>query len=153
MERRPIANEVMFGEVCALLAEGKRVKLLAKGSSMRPLIRGDEDKLVLAPVNALRKGDVVLARINSSGYVVHRIVAIDGDMITLMGDGNLYLTEKCSRTDISGIAVAVIRNGRERSLTSFRAMLYVRLWRWMLPCRRIIRRILTYLPESSAGQM
>lgn len=143
----------MFGEVCALLAEGKRVKLLAKGSSMRPLIRGDEDKLVLAPVNALRKGDVVLARINSSGYVVHRIVAIDGDMITLMGDGNLYLTEKCSRTDISGIAVAVIRNGRERSLTSFRAMLYVRLWRWMLPCRRIIRRILTYLPESSAGQM
>lgn len=143
----------MFGEVCALLAEGKRVKLLAKGGSMRPLIRGDEDKLVLAPVNALRKGDVVLARINSSGYVVHRIVAIDGDMITLMGDGNLYLTEKCSRTDISGIAVAVIRNGRERSLTSFRAMLYVRLWRWMLPCRRIIRRILTYLPESSAGQM
>lgn len=128
MERRSIANEVMLGEVCALLAEGKRVKLRAKGGSMRPLIRGDEDTLVLAPVTALRKGDVVLARIGG-GYVVHRIVGIDGDRITLMGDGNLYRTEECSRTDIYGKAVTVIRNGKERSLTSFRAMLHARLWR------------------------
>lgn len=139
MERRSIANEVMLGEVCALLAEGKRVKLRAKGGSMRPLIRGEEDTMVLAPVTALQKGDVVLARIGG-GYVVHRIVAIRGDRIILMGDSNLYRTEECSRTDISGKAVAVIRNGKKKSLASFRAMLYVRLWRWMLTFRRIIRR-------------
>lgn len=129
MERLSIANEVMLGEVCALLAEGKRVRIRAKGGSMRPLIRGDEDTLVLAPVTALRKGDVVLARIGGCGYVVHRIVGIDGDRVTLMGDGNLYRTEDCSRTDIYGKAVAVIRNGKERSLTSFRAMLHARIWR------------------------
>lgn len=119
----------MLGEVCALLAEGKRVRFRAKGGSMRPLIRGDEDLLVLAPFTALQKGDVVLARTGGGGYVVHRITGISGDRITLMGDNNLRYTEECSRTDIYGKAVAVIRNGRERSLTSFRSMLYARLWR------------------------
>lgn len=130
MERHPIANDVLLAEVCAALAAGKQVRLRVKGHSMRPLIRGDADTLVLVPPGVLRKGDVVLARIGGDRYVVHRIVGIDGDSITLKGDGNLYRTEECRRKDISGKAVAVIRNGKQRSLTSFGAMLHAHLWRW-----------------------
>lgn len=130
MEKHPIANDVLLAEVCAALAAGKQVRLRVKGHSMRPLIRGDADTLVLVPPGVLRKGDVVLARIGGDRYVVHRIVGIDGDSITMKGDGNLYRTEECRRKDISGKAMAVIRNGKQRSLTSFGAMLHARLWRW-----------------------
>lgn len=130
MEKHPIANDVLLAEVCVALAAGKQVRLRVKGHSMRPLIRGDADTLVLVPPGVLSKGDVVLARIGGDRYVVHRIVGIDGDSITLKGDGNLYRTEDCSHKDISGKAVAVIRNGKQRSLTSFGSMLHARLWRW-----------------------
>ena len=137
MERHPIANDVLLAEVCAALAAGKQVRLRAKGHSMRPLIRGDSDTLVLVPVTGLREGDVVLARVSDGSYVLHRIVGIHDGTITLMGDANLYRTEECRRTDICGKAVAVIRDGKHRSLTSFRARLHIRLWRWL---RMIIHR-------------
>ena len=137
MERHPIANDVLLAEVCAALAAGKQVRLRAKGHSMRPLIRGDSDTLVLMPPGVLRKGDVVLARIADRDYVLHRIVGMRGDRITLMGDANLYRTEECRRTDICGKAVAVIRDGKQRRLTSFGTKLSIRLWRWL---RMIIHR-------------
>ena len=137
MERHPIANDVLLAEVCAALAAGKQVRLRAKGHSMRPLIRGDSDTLVLMPPGVLRKGDVVLARVSDGSYVVHRIVGMRGDRITRMGDANLYRTEECRRNDICGKAVGVIRDGKQRSLTSFGAKLHIRLWRWL---RMIIHR-------------
>lgn len=137
MERHPIANDVLLAEVCAALAAGKQVRLRAKGHSMRPLIGGDSDTLVLVPVKGLREGDVVLARVSDGSYVVHRIVGMRGDRITLMGDANLYRTEECRRKDICGKAVGVIRDGKQRSLTSFGTKLRIRLWRWL---RMIIHR-------------
>lgn len=137
MERHPIANDVLLAEVCAALAAGKQVRLRAKGGSMRPLIRGDSDTLVLVPVTGLREGDVVLARVSDGSYVVHRIVDMRGDRITLMGDANLYRTEECRRKDICGKAVGVIRDGKQRRLTLFGTKLRIRLWRWL---RMIIHR-------------
>ncbi|MDE6692515.1 MAG: S24/S26 family peptidase [Muribaculaceae bacterium] len=137
MKRHQIANDALLAEVCAALAAGKQVRLRAKGHSMRPLIRGDSDTLVLVPVTGLREGDVVLARVSDGSYVVHRIVGMRGDSITLMGDANLYRIEECRRKDICGKAVGVIRDGKQRSLTSFGAKLSIRLWRWL---RMIIHR-------------
>ncbi|MDE6654749.1 MAG: S24/S26 family peptidase, partial [Muribaculaceae bacterium] len=89
------------------------------------------------PGPALREGDVVLARVSDGSYVVHRIVGMRGDRITLMGDANLYRTEECRRKDICGKAVGVIRDGKQRRLTLFGTKLRIRLWRWL---RMIIHR-------------
>ena len=47
-------------------------------------------------------------------YVLHRIKAIDGDNITLKGDGNLDGTEHCTRADVCGTVVAILRRGEKR---------------------------------------
>ena len=138
---RTIDNDTLLGETCILLSEGKGVKLRAKGNSMRPFIRGSEDSLLLVPARELRKGDIVLARIDGKRYVVHRIIGMTGDRITLMGDGNLYGTEECSRSDIYGTVERIIREGKEHNIMSRYALLSAKAWRLILPLRRIKAKI------------
>ena len=138
---RPIENDILLGEICILLSEGKRVKLRAKGNSMMPFIRGDEDTLILAPISALSKGDVVLARIKGKRYVIHRIIGLNDEKIILMGDGNLYETEECSRSDIYGKVEYIIRNHKEYDLSSSSSRFTAIVWRTLVPMRRIRAKI------------
>ncbi|MDE6267473.1 MAG: S24/S26 family peptidase [Muribaculaceae bacterium] len=140
--RKKIANEILLREAEALLREGKRVKLRARGESMRPFIRGGEDTLVVsAPTGELRKDDIVLARDAGGEYVAHRIVEINGCRVTLMGDGNLYGREECRREDVLGVVSSIIREDRESSMTTWRIRMLARGWRMMLPIRRIRHKI------------
>lgn len=134
---RTIDNDTLLGEICSLLSQGKSVKLRAKGNSMQPFIHGNEDILILTPSDFFSMGDVVLAKIEEKRYVVHRIIKIKGDRITLMGDGNLYETEVCTQTDIFGSVKSVIRNGKERNLNSLENRLSAMAWRCLLPLRRL----------------
>lgn len=136
-ELRTIDNDTLLGEICILLSQGKRVKLRAKGNSMRPFIHGNEDLLLLVPSDNLRKGDVVLARIDGKRYVVHRIIGMRGERITLMGDGNIYETEECSRSNIYGIVESVIRKGKVHNIGSQYAIFSAKAWRFLLPLRRL----------------
>ena len=134
---RAIDNETLISEVCLHLSQGKSVRLRAKGNSMRPFIHGGKDILLLVSSGCLSKGDVVLARIDGKRYVVHRIVAIRGDILTLMGDGNLYEKEQCCITDIYGTVESVIRDGKELDLRSRKARVRATAWRCLLPLRRL----------------
>lgn len=138
-DTRTIANEALLLQVCRLLAQGRLVKLHAKGISMQPFIDGERDTLVLAPPPArLRRGDVVLALTDGDGYVVHRIVRLHGDRVILMGDGNLARCESCLRSGIRGHATHRIRRGRTRRLASPAARAAAFLWWLLRPVRRYL---------------
>ena len=108
---------------------------------MRPFIHGNKDTLLLIPVSTLSKGDIVLAHIDGKRYVVHRIVELNENTFTLMGDGNLYEKETCSRSDIYGVVGSIIRDGEERSLISKKVHMQARMWRLLLPLRRLKAKI------------
>lgn len=105
-----IPNEILLGEISELLAKGSEVELKAKGSSMLPFIRDGRDSVrLIRSEDPLKEGDAVLAEITPGHYVLHRIVSIEGDRITLKGDGNLRGTEHCRVGDIKGKAVSIVR--------------------------------------------
>ena len=108
---------------------------------MHPFIRGHEDILLLVPLDSLRKGDIVLAHIDGKRYVIHRIIGVNEDKITLMGDGNLYETEECNRIDIYGKVESIIREGKEHKILSAYAILKAKVWRNLLPIRRVKTKI------------
>lgn len=135
--RRTIANRILLDETCYLLKKGKTVKIRAKGDSMRPVIHGDSDTLIISPCTEMQKGDIVLAKIKGTGYVVHRIIRIDSQNIYLAGDNNLFGEEKCNPKDVFGIVKTVIRGGKERSLISGRAKFAAKYRRLILPLRRL----------------
>ena len=103
-----IPNEILIGEVGILLAEGKEVVLMTKGWSMNPFIIGDRDSVLLKKTEKLEPGDIVLAEVHPQKYVLHRIIALEGERVTLMGDGNITGQEHCTRNNILGTVQKII---------------------------------------------
>ena len=133
MKKMIVPNEILLAEADDLLSKGIEVVLMTKGNSMLPFIRGEKDSVNLKRFGAVEVGDIVLARIAPQRYVLHRIFAIDGDVVTLMGDGNLVGTESCRLGDILGTVTEIIRPGGSRKRVTSGA-----LWRKLLPVRRYL---------------
>ena len=107
MDRIVLPNEVLLDEVAQLLGEGREVVMTPKGRSMLPFIRGEVDRIKLQQPDKLSVGDIVLAYFGNR-YILHRIVAINGEEFILMGDGNLKDTEQGDRSDVIGKVVEII---------------------------------------------
>ena len=100
----------------SLLGEGKDVSLPARGNSMLPFIKNGKDRIVLRRLEGIKTGDMLLARVSTGNYVIHRLIDIQGDRLTLKGDGNYRGVEYCSREDVSGTVIAIVSlRGRTRS--------------------------------------
>jgi len=129
-----VPNEILFKDISLLLSEGREVVILTKGNSMLPFIAGGRDKVKLRACAKYSEGDVVLACLPGSRYVLHRIFSISGNDVILRGDGNLNSTEVCPYSDILARAVSKIRpDGRESRICDST------LW-WHLP--HFVRRCL-----------
>lgn len=132
MEKVVLPNDVMLGEVARLIADGRDVVMVPKGSSMLPFIRGEMDKVMLTRPKDLCVGDIVLAHFGGR-YVLHRIIAINGEQVTMMGDGNLQGVEKCSTAEVVAIVTEIINpKGRRRKPTKGW------VWRKLLPVRKYL---------------
>ena len=122
MDKRIIPNDILLGEVAAVLREGREAVITPTGNSMLPFIRNGKDRVELRRM--VRTG---------GRYILHRIIAIDGEALTLMGDGNLRGTEHCTTADVIGTVTEIIRpDGRRRAPGKGR------VWRALRPVRRYI---------------
>ena len=118
-------NEIL-AEAIRLVGEGIAVTFPVKGRSMLPFI-----------VRPAQVGDVVLAHINNVRYVIHRVLKIEGENVTLMGDGNLYGVERCRTQDIKATATHVVgKDGKRRSLDSRQSRSRAALWLKLKPVRK-----------------
>ena len=132
---RTIANRELFAIVRDTLLEGKTVRVAVNGQSMLPFFRSGST-ITLRPVGEedIRKYNVVMADAGHA-FVVHRIIEVSEDAITLLGDGNIYGTEHVTRDKIYGVV----------DCSAFH-IFFAKLWLWLRPVRRfplaIFRRIL-----------
>ena len=111
------------------LKEGKVVPLVPQGISMLPFIKGGEDQVYLLKKDNVEVGDIVLVEYHGK-HVLHRVYAIDGERITLMGDGNLEGTEQVEADEILGTVVEIVHGGcRCKPKKAW-------LWRKLLPFRK-----------------
>lgn len=138
MQRIVLPNEVLLSEVVRLLEAGQTVTMRVKGDSMLPFITGKSDSVVLRRPVMLRPGDIVLAQPDQGKYVIHRIAAIRGEQFTLMGDGNLCGIETCTRQDITGQVLRIIKKDRMVDCTTNCSLWKAKLWKILLPIRRYL---------------
>lgn len=134
-----IANAILIPEVISLLNENHTVTIPLRGFSMRPFLEDKRDKALLKTVHDIKVGDVVLAEIKREQYVLHRIIAIKENDITLLGDGNLK-PEYCKRSDIKGIAIGFYRKGKTNldSTDNKKWQIYSWIWMRLYPIRRYL---------------
>lgn len=143
-----IPNELFFEHLETLLAEGREVELRVKGHSMRPLLRSGRDVVVLRPSDGqeVQPGDLALCRVEGR-HILHRIVRIGTQEVTLAGDGNYRVTETCTRSDIRALAVRIVRpSGRVVECNSRAWRRQSRCWLALPPwLRRQVLRVLWHI--------
>lgn len=139
MDKIFLQNSIFLPQVCELLKEGRTVTLRARGYSMRPFIEHDRDDLIFEYTDSVKERDVVLAEIAEGHFVCHRIETIEGNKVTLRGDGNIRGTEECTLDDVRGKLIKVVRLGKTWDLQhSTFWKVYSRLWPALLPVRQYL---------------
>ncbi|MBP5690270.1 MAG: S24/S26 family peptidase [Bacteroidales bacterium] len=123
-----VRNEEFFAPVIALLGEGKSVTIPVKGFSMLPFIRGRKDLVEIRKADTYRKRDIVLFD-NHGRTILHRIVRVEGDNVTIQGDGVASNQEHVTLADIHGKAVKILRNGK-REVNPDNRWQHFRSWLW-----------------------
>lgn len=136
--RHEMPNNVLLGMARDDIRRGHTATIPVKGYSMRPFLEHLRDKVLLVRPDHLHVCDAVLAEIAPGKYVLHRIIAIDGTRLTLMGDGNVRGTEQCDRSDVAGLVSQYIRPRRTLLASDPALRRRIRLWRRLLPLRRYL---------------
>lgn len=121
-----------------MLQSGHSVTMRAKGNSMFPFIRSERDSVVLERKQEIAVGSIVLARLQNGSYVLHRVYRLEKEAVVLMGDGNLYATERCHRNEVVGVVTQIIRDGRQVDCISRKERFKAWGWRKLLPIRRVL---------------
>ena len=98
-----ITDERILEEAIRLVDDGVSVTLPVNGQSMLPFIIGGKESVILTKPLHVQVGDIVLAWVEGCRYVVHRIICIDGEHVTLMGDGNIVGVEHCTTDDVKAL--------------------------------------------------
>lgn len=134
-----IENHKFLPEVIKLLEEGHTVTLQLRGFSMRPFLEDNRDKALLAKAKDIQVGDAVLAETAPKHYVLHRIIKIQGETVTLRGDGNLG-TEECHVNDVHGYVIGFYRKGRTKldKTNGIKWRTYSHIWMTLYPIRRYL---------------
>ena len=137
--RIELPNDKLLPLVREYVAKGETAIISVKGYSMRPFLEHLRDRVKLAPWTMLEVGDAVLAEIAPGHFVLHRIIGIDGQNLTLMGDGNIRGTETCSMADVCGVVTEYIRpNGHVLQASDPVLKRQIKRWRRLLPIRRLL---------------
>ncbi|MFR9651840.1 MAG: S24/S26 family peptidase [Rikenellaceae bacterium] len=146
MSRKVIVqNNLLLDSVAAMVASGERVVLLTKGQSMLPFIVGGRDSVELCRVDGeICVGDIALAKIGSQRprYIIHRVIKIEGDVVTLMGDGNLKGREQSLKSNIVARVTAIIKPHKTINPNSKREQRCAKIWQSLLPIRGYLLAIL-----------
>ena len=132
-----IPNQLFFAEVQAQIRQGKKVKIRVRGNSMLPFIRNNDEALLIPPTpEHIKKGTPVVAQTDELGIVLHRIYHIEGNRITLLGDGNVNQFEHTSADRIIATVSHYYRGKHTLKLDSWYMYLIGRLWMVAHPWRR-----------------
>lgn len=138
VRNHPIPNAPFFREVEHFLQRRHKVTIYVQGESMRPFLKNG-DKVLLSPIahKKLSEGDIVLAH-TVYGILLHRIVRIRNEKISLAGDANSKQLEYITRTEIIGIVEKAWRKEKVLCVNSFPKRALAFLWYLLRPFRGYI---------------
>lgn len=139
MDTITVENDIFLPQVVALIHEGHRATIMARGNSMRPFIEDGRDKLVFGMPDNLVAGDVILAEVTTGHFICHRIERLEGGMVTMRGDGNVVGTEVFPIENVKAKLLQVVRKGKTYTLSTSRSWkIYSTVWPKLLPVRRYL---------------
>lgn len=122
--------------------EGRKVKFTVTGNSMFPLFADRRDQVTVEKAEHIKKYDIVLHLRSDGHYILHRVIAVKGEKLTIAGDNEICKERDVNKSQVIAVVSSFVRKGRECSVDSFLYKLYCRGWLFIFPLRRIVLRVL-----------
>lgn len=112
-EKRFISSEILFSAMEELLAEDRQAVFTVTGMSMWPFLCHGRDQVVVEKCDGsgIKKGDIVLFKILTGKYFLHRITQVGDGWFESTGDGNCFRDGKFDNSCIQARVVRLIRDG------------------------------------------
>ncbi len=139
-QKRILTSKELMPGLLQALEEGGQFLLTVTGDSMRPTLRPERDAVALAAPKAYRRGDIVLFRRDSGEYILHRIVGVRGDRLTMNGDAQTW-TEEIAGKQVIAVVRQICRDGRRYNCQGVFGRLYGRGAAALRPARRWLFRL------------
>ncbi len=127
------------------IADGRSIRFSVTGNSMFPLLVNRRDCVTVSPPDNIKKYDIVLHRRSDGTYIMHRVIGIRGNLLTIAGDNE---NEKERNVPIDAVVAKVTsfrRKEREYNMQELHYKLYCRFWLAVFPLRLVILDVLLYL--------
>ena len=122
------------------LSLGQTVRFSPRGTSMLPMLRQGLDQVVLSPLpETLRRFDLPLYQRDNGQYVLHRIVKVETDGYTCMGDNQFQPEPGVRRDQMIAVVTAFYRDGKQYRVTDLSYRIYCHVWHGSRYLRRIAR--------------
>lgn len=143
MKKRWITSEDLFGAVAEQLAQNRQASFTVTGMSMWPFLCHGRDQVILAAVapDDIRKGDILLLRINPNRYLLHRVTKRTAEGIETTGDGNCFRDGFFPYSCVIGRAVTLMRAGQRIDCGAWQWKLAFRCWMLLFPVRKPLMRL------------
>ncbi len=128
------------------LNAGHSVRFSPRGTSMLPMLRQGKDSVLLSPLpKKLKKYDVLFYRRDNGKYVLHRIIKIEGETFTCMGDNQFTPEPGLKVTNAIAVVTAFYRGERKVEVKSHSYRLYCVFWAISRPARHFLLRAIGWL--------
>ncbi|MEE1012151.1 MAG: S24/S26 family peptidase [Acutalibacteraceae bacterium] len=114
--------------ICSVISEinnGGTVTMVGSGTSMKPFIESEKDKIVLSKIpdnKKIRIGEIYLYRRSNGRYAIHRVYSVKGNTVSMCGDSQITI-ETIDKNDLLAIVTQVIKPDQTINSLKFSSLL------------------------------
>ncbi len=144
-----IPMEELMPLIQVQLQEGGHASLTVTGNSMYPMLRHRRDRVFLQPPDPVqKKGDLILYRRDSGGYVLHRVVRCKAPGTYICCGDNQWEPELVLQRQVLGKVYSFHRKDKTVKVTHRGYRFYVWLWVGVFPLRRSLLAVRRFLGKA-----
>lgn len=134
-----LSKESLVPLIKETLSNDSPFVLTVTGYSMQPTLKstGDKVELVSTEKRPVKKGEIVFFERENGDCVLHRVIKIQGDTLTINGDAQAW-TETVDVSRVIGVVSRFNRNGKWIECDSPMYRFYSKFWMISKPLRRIV---------------
>lgn len=129
------------------IENGKDVRLTVTGFSMYPLLRDGSDDVILTKSAKIKKHDVVLFKRENGDFVLHRVIKVKGNILTIAGDNETKKERSVPKDNVIASMKAFVRSGKIHTTDALWYKIYSKLWLFIFPLRHIAARVIHSLAQ------
>lgn len=130
--------EELFPLIGEGIARKGKYRFYPRGVSMQPLLFAGEDSVELSEARDINKYDMLLYQRDDGAFVLHRVVAVRGELIDFCGDGQCFIEKDIRRDQIRAGVYAFYKGNRRIEVTNKKYLLYAKRRVATIPLRRAI---------------